>query len=50
MGKNKKVAQNNSRLFGIKHIKFVRKAQMWVKTTFNETGKQIQEWSSGEPR
>jgi nucleotidyltransferase/DNA polymerase involved in DNA repair len=50
MGKNRKVAQNNARLFGVVSIKWVRKAKKWCKTTFNEVGKQLQEWSDDEPR
>jgi hypothetical protein len=30
------------------HIKFVKKAGLWVKTYFNEY-KQIQEWSTSKP-
>jgi hypothetical protein len=48
MGKSKKITQTNSKLDGKVRIKWVKKAQQWVKTTF-ENGKQKQEWYD-EPR
>jgi hypothetical protein len=49
MGKSKKTTQANPKLNGKVSIKWVKKAQQWVKTTF-ENGKQKQEWSNDEPR
>lgn len=32
------------------YIKFVKKANMWCKTTWNEKGIQKQEWSLEKPK
>lgn len=34
----------NTRLAGRKYVKWVKKAQMFCETTFDENGKQIQRW------
>ena len=30
-------------------IKYVKAASSWCRTTFNEKGKQVQEWSKDKP-
>ena len=45
--KKNKTVQNNAKLFGMVYYKFVKKAQLWCKTSFDENGKQKQEWSNG---